>query len=253
MPGEDVIIDFEKNESQAKALMQNAELVFCLDYNAIHRVGDVKPLLEEYNGISVMIDHHPQPDNYATYLLSDTNASSTAQLIYEFVTNIGWESLINENVGQCLYSGIVTDTGSFRFPSTSASTHRVVASLMDKGLKPHLIHQAIYDSNTENRLKLLGYCLSEKMKFLPEYKTAFIVLSNEELKKYNYQSGDTEGVVNYALSITGVHFAAIIKQNEENIRMSFRSIGNFSVINLQEIILVGVGIQTRLVECQKIH
>ena len=136
---------------------------------------------------------------------------------------------IDDVVGQCLYAGIVTDTGSFRFPSTSARTHRVVALLMDKGLQPHLIHQAIYNSNTENRLKLLGYCLSQKMTVLPEFKTAFIVLSDEELKLYKYQSGDTEGVVNYALSITGIRFAAIIKENEENIRMSFRSIGEFSV------------------------
>jgi phosphoesterase RecJ-like protein len=229
MPSEDVVIDFEKNRAAAESLIYAAELLFCLDYNAIHRTGDVKGSIEAFKGVSIMIDHHPQPDDYATYLLSDTSASSTAQLVYEFVSSLGWEDSIDDVVGQCLYAGIVTDTGSFRFPSTSARTHRVVALLMDKGLQPHLIHQAIYNSNTENRLKLLGYCLSQKMTVLPEFKTAFIVLSDEELKLYKYQSGDTEGVVNYALSITGIRFAAIIKENEENIRMSFRSIGEFSV------------------------
>jgi bifunctional oligoribonuclease and PAP phosphatase NrnA len=229
MPGEDIVVDFEHQMDDAKALIKEGEILFCLDYNAIHRTGDVEESISGYKGVSVMIDHHPQPDSYATYLLSDTSASSTAQLIYEFVDCLGWKDELNEQVGQCLYAGIVTDTGSFRFPSTSARTHRAVAELMDKGLKPHLIHQAIYDSNTESRLKLLGYCLSEKMKVLPEYKTAYIVLSNDELVKFNYHSGDTEGIVNYALSINGVRFAAIIKQTEEKISMSFRSKGGFSV------------------------
>ncbi len=229
MPAEDTILNYEVQGDEVKAVFETAEVLFCLDYNTAHRTGDVKELVESYTGISVMIDHHPQPDHFATYLLSDTSASSTAQLIYQFVDALGWEQLITKEVGACLYSGIVTDTGSFRFPATSAATHRVVAALMEKGLQPHLVHQAIFDSNKESKLKLLGYCLSEKMKVLPEYKTAFIHLSKEELERFNYQSGDTEGVVNYALSVEGVRFAAIFKENQENVRMSFRSKGEFSV------------------------
>lgn len=229
MPAEDVILNYELQENEVKQWFEKSEILFCLDYNTTHRTGDVKELIEAYTGTSVMIDHHPQPDDFATYLLSDTSASSTAQLIYQFVDALGWEQLITKEVGECLYSGIVTDTGSFRFPATSAATHRVVAALMERGLQPHLVHQAIFDSNKESKLKLLGYCLSEKMRVLPEYKTAFIDLSNEELERFNYQSGDTEGVVNYALSVEGVRFAAIFKENEENVRMSFRSKGDFSV------------------------
>ena len=229
MKGHDVILDYEVKQNEVKRAFEEADVLFCLDYNAPHRAGDVQELINDFSKTIVMIDHHPQPDDFATYTYSDTSASSTAELIHEFAVGMDWEERIDVSIGECLYSGIVTDTGSFRFPATTARTHRIVAAMMDKGLQPFLIHQKIYDSNTESRLKLLGYSLSQKMEVLPEFKTAFISLSQEEMTRFGYQSGDTEGVVNYALSIKGVRFAAIFKEYDKHIRMSFRSQGSFSV------------------------
>lgn len=229
MEGHTSILDFEVKESKVKNAFDTAEVLFCLDYNAPHRAGKLEDLIKEFKGPIIMIDHHPQPDDFATYTYSETSGSSTAELIYEFACGLKWETKITATIGECLYSGMVTDTGSFRFPATTARTHRIVADLMDKGLRPFLIHQRIYDSNTESRLKLLGYSLSEKMKVFPEYKTAYISLSQDEMKRFGYQSGDTEGVVNYALSIKGVRFAAIFKEYDQHIRISFRSQGDFSV------------------------
>lgn len=229
MKGNESIINFEISPELAKEKLKESELIFCLDYNALHRMGDLGTEVGKMDILKIMIDHHLKPDDFAWMALSDTTASSTGELVFDFIEGLDLKHLITPEIGACLYAGIMTDTGSFRFPSTSAKTHRVVAELMDKGLVTSMVHEKIYDENAVHKLKLLGFALSEKMKVIEEYNTAYISLSNEELNRYNYQSGDTEGVVNYALSISGVRFAAIFKENEENIRISFRSKGHFSV------------------------
>lgn len=229
MKGTDAIINFRESRELAQQRIEEAEIVFCLDFNSLDRIKELGKEVEKTKGVLIMIDHHPQPDNFVKYMLSKVTASSTSELIYEFVSELGLIEMIDVRVGECLYAGIMTDTGSFKFPSTSAKTHRVVAELMEAGLKPYLVHGEVFDNNTENKLKLLGYCLEKKMKVMPQFKTAYISLSKKELNRFKYQTGDTEGVVNYALSVKGIVMAVLIKENDECIRMSFRSKGDFSV------------------------
>ena len=185
--------------------------------------------LEKYQNDFVLIDHHQQPDEFK-YMFSDTEICSTSQMVYQFIEMNNDLDLINAPIATCLYTGIMTDTGSFRFRSTTSKTHRIIADLIDKGAENDRIHTNVYDVNTYNRLLLLGQALSN-LKVIENYKTAFITLTNEEKNLYDYQKGDSEGVVNYALSLKGIIFAAIfIEDIEQNlIKISFRSKGSFSV------------------------
>ncbi len=178
----------------------------------------------------IMIDHHQRPDNYAKFMYSNTAYGSTCEMLYNFITQLGHHELIDKTIASCLYTGIVTDSGSFRFPSTTSNTHRVVADLIDKGIENGNIHNLLFDNNSYESLLLLGQAL-QNMKILPEYKTSYITLSQSELDRYKYVKGDTEGIVNYGLSIKGIIFAAIfIENNDENIvKISFRSQGDFDV------------------------
>lgn len=229
---EDIII-YDKEEEKSQELLRKADIVFTLDFNAFHRTGKVADILSELDTTFVMIDHHQEPDDYATYMYSDVSISSTCQMVYHFIEKLNDLDLIDENCASCLYLGIMTDTGSFRFSSTTSTTHRVIANLIDKGAKNTQIHEAVYDANSHNRLLLLGRALS-KLVILPELETAYITLSKEDLLEFNYQKGDTEAVVNYALSVKGIKIAALFKENLDDgvIRISFRSKGDFSVNTL---------------------
>ncbi len=178
----------------------------------------------------IMIDHHQKPDGFAAYTYSDTSFGSTCEMLYNFISFLGQNKAIDQTIATCLYTGIVTDSGSFRFPSTTGTTHRVVADLIDKGIDNSEIHNLLFDNNSYNRLQLLGRAL-QNMKVLPEYKTSYITLLQKDLDEFQYEKGDTEGVVNYGLTIKGIHFAAIfIEHREENIiKISFRSQGSFDV------------------------
>ncbi|CAM1333767.1 DHH family phosphoesterase [Tenacibaculum aestuariivivum] len=230
IPGSDTVYRFDRQNKQSIRSLEKSEIVFLLDFNALHRVGgDMQNTLEKYENEFALIDHHQQPDDFK-YMYSDTSMSSTCQMVYNFIEMMGDVALIDKNIATCLYTGIMTDTGSFRFRSTTSATHRIIANLIDKGAENDKIHSNVHDSNSYNRLLLLGQALSN-MKLLPEYKTAFITLSEEEKKKFDYQKGDTEGVVNYALSLKGIVFAAIFIEDKEQgiIKMSLRSKGSFSV------------------------
>ena len=225
------VILFDKQNKQAKRAINNSDIIFLLDFNALHRVGDdMANTLEKYTNDFAMIDHHQQPDDVATYLYSDTSICSTAQMVYHFIDMLDDVKSITKDMATCLYTGIMTDTGSFRFRSTTSTTHRIIADLIDKGAENDKIHSQVYDANSYSRLLLLGQALSN-MKAFPEYKTAYITLSEEEKKRFNYKKGDTEGVVNYALSLKDINFAAIFIEDVEQkiIKISFRSKGNFSV------------------------
>jgi len=231
LPGTNDVILFDKQNKQAKRAIDTSDIIFLLDFNALHRVGDdMEKTLELYENEFAMIDHHQQPDSIATYLYSDTSICSTAQMVYHFLEMLADTESITKNIATCLYTGIMTDTGSFRFRSTTSETHRVVAKLIEKGAENDKIHSNVYDSNSYNRLLLLGQALTN-LKILSEYKTAFITLSEKEKKKFEYEKGDTEGVVNYALSLNDIVFAAIFIEDEEQkiIKISFRSKGSFSV------------------------
>jgi len=230
VPGSETVKRFDRQNKQSVKALAKSEIVFLLDFNALHRVGDdMQNTLEQYENEFALIDHHQQPDEFM-YMYSDTSMSSTCQMVYNFIEMMGDVELIDKNIATCLYTGIMTDTGSFRFRSTTSTTHRIIADLIDKGAENDKIHSNVHDANSYSRLLLLGQALSN-MKVLPEYKTAFITLTEEEKKKYNYEKGDTEGVVNYALSLKGIVFAAIFIEDEEQgiVKISFRSKGKFSV------------------------
>ena len=230
LPGSNTVYRFDRQNSQSKRLINASDIIFLLDFNALHRVGsDMQNTLEKYSKDFVMIDHHQQPDT-VKYMYSDVTICSTSQMVYQFLEMNNDLDCIDANIASCLYTGIMTDTGSFRFRSTTSSTHRIIADLIDKGAENHKIHNNVYDANSYNRLLLLGQALSN-LQILPNYKTAFITLTALEKKKFDFKKGDTEGIVNYALSLKGIVFAAIFIEDSEQriIKISFRSKGNFSV------------------------
>lgn len=231
MEGSDEILHFDKQGSEVVSRLKAADLVVSLDYNTLSRTGkNLEEILRGNDTPRVILDHHREPEVDAFEAgLHDITSSSTAQLVYEYIVQSGSEDLIDATVAECLYSGMVTDTGSFRFPSTTARTHRIVANLMDVGLDVSKVYNLIYDTNALTKLRLLGYILDQKLEVFPEADLALITLSEEELRKFDYQPGDTEGVVNYALSIKGVRFSCLMKQSDKGIRMSFRSKGNLDV------------------------
>ncbi|MGV6846098.1 MAG: DHH family phosphoesterase [Lutibacter sp.] len=231
MPGSNLVYRYDFHNRQSQQAIDEADILFLLDFNTLSRVGDdMQKKLETFVGTSIMIDHHQQPDSFATYLFSDVNICSTCQMVYHFIEKLNDLNHINADVATCLYTGIMTDTGSFRFPSTTSLTHRIVADLIDKGANNAKIHNEVYDTNSYNRLQLLGCALSNLV-VIDALKTAYITLSQEELNQYNFQKGDTEGVVNYALSIKGIVLAAIFIEDTDQkiIKISFRSKGTFSV------------------------
>lgn len=230
MPGEETILKYDTDAKKSDALIQAADIIFTLDFNALNRTGDMEQTLKASTAMKIMIDHHQQPDDYATYMYSDVRMSSTCEMVYHFIDMLGDKALINKDIATCLYTGIMTDTGSFRFASTTSETHRVTAYLIDKGAEHSEIHNAVMDANSFERMQLLG-CALTNLQVIPESKTAYITLSQDELNKYNYKKGDTEGFVNYALALQNIIFAAIFIEDKQNniIKISLRSKGDFSV------------------------
>ncbi|NTW25466.1 MAG: bifunctional oligoribonuclease/PAP phosphatase NrnA [Lentimicrobium sp.] len=229
MPGQkDILIYFHKSLT-ANELIKNASIIFCLDYNAIPRVNLFADQLFEAKGIKVLIDHHLAPEDHFDYSLSVIKTSSTSELIFDFIDNLGDNDLIDADIAVCLYVGMMTDTGSFSFACNYPHTYEVVAKLVKAGVDTERVHRLVYDTYSESRMRLLGFCLSERMIVLGEYGTAYIYLSRQDLQKFDFKSGDTEGVVNYALSIRDISFAALFTEKSDRIRISFRSKGSFSV------------------------
>lgn len=231
LPGDDSVLKFENNPDTSKPLIETADLIFTLDFNAFHRAGhQMAEVLEKSEATKIMIDHHQQPDDYAKYMYSDVKMSSTCEMVYNFIEMLGDTNKIDKNIATCLYVGIMTDTGSFRFPATTSRTHEVIGQLIEKGAENSQIHNNIYDTNSYSRLQLLGRAM-QNLKVIPELRTAYMTLSQAELDEFNFKKGDTEGFVNYALSLKGIIFAAIFIENKQDsiIKISLRSKGEFSV------------------------
>ena len=230
LPGSETVFIYENDKENGAKILNEAELVFTLDFNALHRTGEMEQVLNKLSAPMIMIDHHQKPDIYATVTYSDTSIGSTCEMIYNLISYLNKKDLIDKTIATCIYTGITTDTGSFRFSSTTSRTHRIVADLIDLGINNSAIHNSLFDDNSANRLQLLGRAL-QNIKVFPEYKTSYITLSQKELDEFHYQKGDTEGIVNYGLSIKGIHFSAIfIEHRDENIiKISLRSQGNFDV------------------------
>ena len=230
MPGVDQVIDFEANKKEASQIVADADYVFCLDFNILHRTKHLEPIIRDSKALKILIDHHQQPDTPSfAYGISDVKMSSTCEMVYDFIVQSGHSNLINLDIATCLYTGLMTDTGSFRFPSTTASVHKIVAHLKELGLQHAKIHENIYDNSTEGRLKFMGNAFLNRMTVLPEFKTAVMAIPKSDIYKFELKTGDTEGLVNYLLSIEGIKFAAILIDREEERKWSFRSKGNFDV------------------------
>ena len=231
LPGFDEIIPFDKINEEATKQLDSSDIIFCLDFNTLSRVGEGMQKVVEANSKAFLIniDHHQEPDSFPHFRLSDTKASSTAELVFEFCEKISGKKWMNLAFAQAVYTGILTDTGSFRFSSTSARTHQIAAELISLGVQPALIHQSVFDSYSADRLKLLGFALNQRLKLYPKFKAAIIALSEKDLQRFNFQRGDTEGLVNFPLSIKSVVMSILITEKDKKIKMSFRSKGDFKV------------------------
>jgi phosphoesterase RecJ-like protein len=230
MPGAEKVIDYELNTIRSNELLNKADWIFCLDFNVLHRTRKMTEPIRKAPGIRILIDHHQQPESEVfTYGISDTSKSSASEMVFDFIESASQGARINQAVAECLYAGVMTDTGSFRFSSASASVHRMVAVLKDTGLDHSKVHENLFDNFLENRLRFIGHALLNRMEVMYEYNTAMISIPWKDLVKFQIRTGDTEGLVNYPLTIQGIKFAALIIDRDEEIKCSFRSKGGFDV------------------------
>lgn len=228
MDGVHEMVIYDADIDLAKAEIESADVFFCLDFNALDRIDKVGEILAPIAKPKVMIDHHLEPESFPDFLLSDTTASSTSELIYDFIQLMGWEALLDVKIGECIFTGIVTDTGSFKY-STSPKLYRTVASLVELGVNDYLLQDLITNSQEEKHLRLLGHCLFNRMEILEEYRTGIITLTKEDYARFDIQRGDTEGIVNYILRIRGIIMAVFITEQPTIVKISLRSKGDFSV------------------------
>lgn len=230
MPGADQAIVFEKDRITATDILQNSSLIFALDFNALHRVGDMELVLKTLSTPFVMIDHHQEPADFAKYTFSDTSFGSTCEMVFHFIMNLGQHNLIDKDIATCIYTGILTDSGGFKYPKTTGTTHRIVADLIDLGAENTKIPTLLFENNTLSRLQLMGRAFNN-MKVFADKKIVYTSLTQKELDEFHFVKGDTEGLVNYGLSIKGINFASIFIENkhENIIKISFRSQGDFDV------------------------
>ncbi len=229
MPGVRQLLNYEAEASAAKKALDKADYIFCLDFNSFSRTKHLTTLLEEATQPKILIDHHLMPDPVWDYGISQPQKGSTCEMVYDFINMAGDNDLIDVAIAECIYTGALTDTGSFRFPITTADTHLMVANLMQHGLQHSVVHDMVYDSWSLKRMQFLGYVLLEKMEILPQYKSGIITLARKDTKLFDISSGDTEGMVNYPLTIAGIRFSTLITEHADEVKLSFRSKGDFDV------------------------
>ena len=228
LPGNENVLIFTGNEVKAAQLIGDAQLIFCLDFNALSRINDLGPIVAKSIAVKVLIDHHLEPEDFDDYRCWDIKACATAQLVYTFIADdLDDAKLIDKDVATCLYTGIMTDSASFSLPNTTANVHRIAASLIDAGAINWQIYDSVYKNSSENRLRFLGICLSGRLEVLHEFNTAIIYATKDDIKKYDVNTGDTEGIVNYALSVSGIRLAAFIVERDDKVKLSLRSKGEF--------------------------
>lgn len=228
MPACKEVVDFELQKDKAISILNEAEVLFCLDFNVLHRTKHMESYLTELKCIKVLIDHHQQPQEEAfNYGISRTDKSSTSEMVYDFIVDSNHADKINIEVAECLYTGVMTDTGSFRFPAANGSVHRMIADLKDAGLNHTAVHENIYDNFLENRLRFIGFVLLNRMEVFYEYNTALMAVAKQDLLRFHIKTGDTEGLVNYLLTIQGIKFGALVIDRDEERKWSFRSKGDF--------------------------
>lgn len=228
LPGNGEVMIYTENQERAAELIANATIIFCLDFNALNRINQMGELVGASSAYKVMIDHHLDPQDFDDYRHWDINACATAQLVYTFIVDkLNNKALINKDVATCLYTGIMTDSASFKLPNTTSAVHRIAADLIDAGAVNWRIHELVYNSSSESRLRFLGYCLSERLEVLNEFNTAIISVTYQDLERFDIVTGDTEGIVNYALSIANIKLAAFIVERSDRVKLSLRSKDEF--------------------------
>lgn len=227
MPGHETSIIYTKQTEVSNQLISDADFIFCLDFNHLSRIHEMESAVRKSEALKVMIDHHLEPEGFDDFRHWNPKAAATAQLVYDFIVR-QWDdrASITPEMATCMYTGIMTDTGSFRFSSTSAEVHLTVADLITLGADNSKIHQEVFNNSSEKRLRFLGYCLLNCLVVIPEYNVAYFAVSHADIQRFNVSTGDTEGLVNYALSITGIRLAALIIDRKEMIKISLRSVGN---------------------------
>jgi phosphoesterase RecJ-like protein len=242
MPGNQEVIIYTGHTEKSATLIADADIIFCLDFNNLSRIDEMGDLIRASGAVKVMIDHHLEPEDFDDYRHWDINACATAQLVLDFIINVlDNKKLINKEVATCLYTGIMTDSASFKLPNTTSDVHRAVADLIDAGAVNWRIHDLVYNSASENRLRFLGHCLTNCLEVLYEFNTAIIAVSKHDLDKYEVNTGDTEGVVNYALSITSIRLAVFIVERSDKIKLSLRSKGDFPANEICKLYFSGGG------------
>jgi bifunctional oligoribonuclease and PAP phosphatase NrnA len=230
MPKAGEVLVYRKDRvGKIAEILRDAGGIFCLDFSSLNRINDMGTMVSASAATKILIDHHLEPQKFADFEQWDQTAASTAELVYDLIYRLGDRNLIDNEMADCLYAGIMTDTGSFRHSNTSYKVFQAASALVEIGANPYQVSKLIYDTNTVERLRLMGYVLSEKLHVLPEYRTAYMILTAEELKRFSSQTGDTEGLVNFGLSIKGIRLAVLISDRKENIKLSMRSLGSFSV------------------------
>lgn len=229
LPGDKQVLNFQTQEKKVRTVLSKSDAIFTLDFNSFQRLEKLGEVLKTSPVKKVIIDHHQQPEDYASLYFHDVNACSTCELIFDFIESMGDKKLIDKKMAACIYTGMMTDTGSFRYPSVNARTHEIIAALLKTGIVPSEIHSAVYDTYSYNRMKLLGYALTNKMVVLEDKGVAYMSLTEKELQQFHYQKGDTEGLVNYPFSIKGITFCALFMESEGIIKISFRSKGKMDV------------------------
>ena len=229
LPSNNKVLNFSANENKATKEVKAADLIFTLDFNSYKRLEKLGEVLESTTCPKVLVDHHRQPDDYATYYFHDIEACSTCELIYEFICGLGKKALIDKKIAACLYTGFMTDTGLFRYPSVNSNTHLIISELLKTGINHSDIYAAVYDNYSYNRLKLLGFALSQKLKIVEGYPVAYFTFTEKELETFAYEKGDLEGIVNYPFSIKGIKVCALFNETDEYVKISFRSKGKIDV------------------------
>lgn len=227
MSGSKEILDYEKYSDYAQRLIEEAELIFCLDFNIPKRIHDMAAYVVGSNAKKVMIDHHPDPSDFCDVVISYPEISSTCELVFRVICRMGDFERISKASAEAIYTGMMTDTGGFTYNSNRADIYYIIGELLKKGIDKDQIYSNVYKNYSADRFQMMGYLLSEKMKIYPEYNTALISLTQEEQKRFHSKKGDTEGFVNLPLNIKDIIFAVFLREDNEMIKISLRSQGEF--------------------------
>jgi len=229
LPSNEKVFNYSTQKDEVKKIFESANLLISLDFNELKRTEKFSEQLENISAKKILIDHHPYPQDIFDVKISDISVSSTAELLYETIIQCGFEKYLSKNAAICLFTGLLTDTISFSVNCSNPRTFEIASKLLAFGLNKEYIHKKVFDNYSESRIKLLGYALSKKMVIIPEYNTGYIWLTTDEQKQFDFKIGDSEGFVNYPLSIKGVNFSALFMQRDDHIKISFRSRGNIPV------------------------